>query len=68
MRFSMKHFLMASVLLVSTFAWGQQPQISEPTSLLVRMSFASSWVPSGFGSFPQICFSVDALGITKCGG
>jgi hypothetical protein len=62
MRFSMKHFLMASVLLASTFAWGLQPQISGPASLLARMSFASSWVPSGFGSFPQICFSVDRSG------
>jgi hypothetical protein len=62
MRFSMQHFLMPSVLLASTFVWGQQPQTSDPTSLLVRMSFASSWVPSGFGSFPQICFSVDRSG------
>ena len=62
MRFSMQHFLMPSVLLAATFVWGQQPQISEPTSLLVRMSFASSWVPSGFGSFPPICFSVDRSG------
>jgi hypothetical protein len=67
MRFSKRHIVMASALLASTFAWGQQPQINgpqinEPTSLLVRMSVASSWEPSGFGSFPQICFSVDRSG------
>jgi hypothetical protein len=62
MQFSMKHFLIASVLLASTFVWGQQPQISEPTSLLVRMSFASSWVTSRFDSFPQTCISVDRSG------
>jgi hypothetical protein len=67
MRFSTRHVVMASALLASTFAWGQRPQINgreinEPTSLLVRMSFASSWQPSGFGSLPQICFSVDRSG------
>ena len=66
MRFSMKRFLVAS-LLASAFAWGQQPQISgretnDPESLLVRMSFASSWLPSGFANSPQICFSVDRSG------
>ena len=62
MQFSMKRFLIALVLLASTFVWGQQPQIGGPASLLARMSFTSSWVPSGFGSFPQICFSVDRSG------
>jgi len=62
MQFSMKHFLMASVLLASTFAWGQQPQIGGPASLLARMSFTSSWVTSRFESFPQICISVDRSG------
>src|SRR6202140_5381672 len=62
MQFSMKHFLMASVLLASTFAWGQQPQIGGPAPLLARMSFTSSWVTSRFESFPQICISVDRSG------
>src|SRR3979490_1776556 len=62
MRCSMKYVVMASVLLASTFTWGQQLQVSGPTSLFVCMSFASSWVPSGFGSSPQICFSVDRSG------
>lgn len=62
MRFSKKHIVMASVLLASTFAWGQQIETNGPTSLLVRMSFASSWVSSGFGSLPQVCFSVDRSG------
>jgi hypothetical protein len=62
MRFSKKNVVMATVLLASTFVWGQQPLTDRPASLLVRMSFASSWVPSGFGSFPQICFSVDRSG------
>jgi hypothetical protein len=53
---------MASVLLASTFVWGQEPEVNRPTSLLVRMSFASSWAPSGFGSLPQICFSIDRSG------
>ena len=61
MRFSKRHVVMASVLLASTLAWGQQPQVNGPTSLLVRMSFASTWV-AGFGGFPQICFSVDHTG------
>lgn len=65
MRFSKRHIAMASVLLASTFAWGQQFDINGPTSLLVRMSFASSWVSSGFGSLPQVCFSVDRSGHYK---
>jgi hypothetical protein len=62
MRFSKRHMVVASALLASTLSWAQQPQINEHTSLLVRMSFASSWVPSGLGGFPQICFSVDHTG------
>lgn len=62
MQFSKRHIAVASVLLASTFAWGQQPEINGPTSLLVRMSFASSWLPSGFGSLPQVCLSVDRSG------
>jgi hypothetical protein len=62
MRFSNRQVVMASVLFASTFVWGQQPEIILPTSLLARMSFASSWIPSGFEGFPQICFSVDRSG------
>lgn len=53
---------MASWLLASALAWCQHPQVNGRTSILVRMSFTSSWVPKGFGSFPQICFSVDRAG------
>jgi hypothetical protein len=62
MQFSKRYLVVTSLLLASTLAWGQQPQINQRTSLLVRMSFTSSWVPQGFGSLPQICFSVDRTG------
>jgi hypothetical protein len=57
---------MASVLLTWTLAWGQQPQTngreSSGPSLLVRMSFANSFVRWGYDSLPQICFSIDRSG------
>jgi hypothetical protein len=66
MRFSTRFIVIASVVLTSVFLWGQS-QINgySPTSLLVRMSFTSSWMddygPEGIG-YPQICFSVDRAG------
>jgi hypothetical protein len=68
MRFSKRHIEMASVILASTLALGQQPQINGreingPSSLLVRLSFTSTWVADvGDKDFPQICFSVDRSG------
>jgi len=62
MQFAKRYLVAALLLLASTLVWGQQPQINQRTSLLVRMSFTSSWVPQGFGSFPQICFSIDRTG------
>src|SRR5258708_13647055 len=62
MQFSKHYLLVTSLVLASTLALGQQPQSNQRTSLLVRMSFTSSWVPQGFGSLPQICFSVDRTG------
>jgi hypothetical protein len=62
MRFSKSYILVALALLASTLSWTQQAPINEHASVLVRMSFASSWVPSGLGGFPQICFSVDRSG------
>jgi hypothetical protein len=63
MRFSKRYIVMASVLLASVLAWGQQPQINGRTSVLVRMSFTSSWVVDyGDEGFPRICFSVDHTG------
>jgi hypothetical protein len=62
-RFSKRYIVVTSVLLASTLAWGQQPQINGRTSVLVRMSFTSSWVVDyGDEGFPQICFSVDRTG------
>jgi hypothetical protein len=62
MQFSKRYFVLTSVLLGSTFGSAQQPVINEHASVLVRMSFASSWVPSDLGGFPQICLSVDRSG------
>jgi hypothetical protein len=63
MRFSKRYVVMASVLLASTLVWGQQPQIDGRTSVLVRMSFTSSWVDDfGDRDLPQVCFLVDDTG------
>jgi len=63
MRFSTRFIVIAPVLLASLLAWGQQPQINGRTSVLVRMSFTSTWVADfGDKDFPQICFSVDHTG------
>jgi hypothetical protein len=73
MRFSKRHIEMASVILASTLALGQQPQINGreidgPSSLLVRLSFTSTWVADvGDKDFPQICFSVDRSGRYQIG-
>jgi hypothetical protein len=62
MQFSKRYLVVTSLLLASTLVWAQQPEVDQQPSLLVRMSFTSSWVPQGFGSFPQTCFSVDRTG------
>ncbi len=62
MRFSKSCLVFASLLLAPILICGQQTRTMEGTSLLVRMSFTSSWVPQGFASSPQICFSVDRDG------
>jgi len=70
MRFSKRHFVMASVILASTLCCGQQPQINAReingfSPLLVRMSFASTWGADyeyPFLPVPKICFSVDHNG------
>jgi hypothetical protein len=61
MRFSKSYLVVLSALLASTLGWGQEAQANQ-TSLLVRMSFSSSWIPQGSANFPQICFSVDRSG------
>jgi hypothetical protein len=62
MRISKRFFVVASTLLASTFALGQL-QHNSGKSLLVRMSFTSTWVNDiGDRDFPQICLSVDEDG------
>lgn len=65
MQFSKRYLVLTSLLLASTFGWAQQHPIDQPIPLLVRMSFTNSWVPQGFGTSPQICFSVDRTGRYK---
>jgi len=65
MRFRAAFLVITSALVVSVLSWGQ-PQILEKDSLLVRMSFTSTWAadhdPEGLEGSPQICFSVDGSG------
>jgi hypothetical protein len=62
MRLSKSYLVVISALLASTLVWGQESQIKQQPALLIRMSFTNSWLPQGFASFPQICFSVDRTG------
>ena len=68
MRFFAGFIVIVSVFLASALAWGQtqmnaSTSVPVRTSLLVRMSFASTWEEQdGFGNSPQICFSVDRTG------
>jgi hypothetical protein len=64
MRFSKRQIVLSAAILAATFAWGQQPDVHLPadSSLLVRMSFASSWEFHGFVTGPQVCFSVNRSG------
>jgi hypothetical protein len=63
MRFSKSSVVMASMLVVSTLAWGQLAQIDGTRSMNARMSFTSSWVDDfGDRDLPQVCFSVADTG------
>jgi len=59
MRLSNRIF--ASWLVASALAWGQNPQVNEHPSALVRVSF-TSLILGDSGSYRQICFSFDRTG------
>lgn len=62
MRLPKSCLVVLTALLASTLGSAQASPTKRQTSLLVRMSFSNSWLPQGFASFPQICFSVDRTG------
>lgn len=58
-----KRILIASWLVASAFAWGQNTQDNERSPVPVLRKFMSSIMVLGFsGSEQQICFSVDRTG------
>jgi hypothetical protein len=62
MRFVGKHIAIASLIFGTSLSWGQS-KLDAPSSLLVRMSFTSTWVADfGVRDSPQVCFSIDHAG------